>query len=151
MRASSPSLKALITFHLLLATQASCNGDNPWEKYILSPLTRNPGPKAVHAIQGNASTQQVNDDSFVLHLSEGSHVSMDFGVEVGGYISFEVESESDTPLSLAFAESPTFVRNISDDTGATPFENWDQALTVTVSPGTTYYQMPKVSFRGGFR
>ena len=151
MRASSPTLKALIAFHLLLTTQASSNGNNPWEKYVLSPSSRNPGPKAVHAVLGNASTQQANDDSFVLHLSEGSLVSMDFGVEVGGRISFKVESESETPLSLAFAESPTFVRNISDDTGATPFEDWDQALTVTVSPGTTYYQMPKVSFRGGFR
>ena len=80
MRASSPSLKALIAFHLLLTTQASSNGNNPWETYVLSPSSRNPGPKAVHAVLGNASTQQANDDSFVLHLSEGSLVSMDFGV-----------------------------------------------------------------------
>ena len=51
MRASSPLLKALIVFHLLLITQASSNSNNPWEKYILSPSSRNPGPKAVHAIQ----------------------------------------------------------------------------------------------------
>lgn len=151
MRASSPPLKALIAFLLLLTVQASSDGNNPWGKYIFSPSSRNPGPKTVHAIHGNAFAQHANDDSFVLHLSEGSLVSMDFGVEVGGYISFKVETESDTPLTLAFSESPSFVRNISDDTGATPFENWDQALTVNVSPGTTYYQTPRVSFRGGFR
>jgi len=85
-------------------------------------------------------------------MSPGSHVSLDFGVEVGGLVSFNIASNSTLPVSLAFAESPSFVRSISDDTGATPSEDWDLALNVSMpAVGETWYQTPSRWFRGGFR
>lgn len=79
---------------------------------------------------------------------------MDFGVEVGGHVSFNVRTGSDTPLSLAFSESPSFVRNISDDTGSVYTMDWDQALDVDVDlddTGSAFYKTPTERYRGGFR
>lgn len=52
---------------------------------------------------------------------------------------------------LAFAESPAVVRSISDDTGATPTQDWDQALNITMSAAPTFYTTPQEESRGGFR
>lgn len=84
-------------------------------------------------------------------MTAGSHVSLDFNVEVGGHVSFNIISNSTQPVSLAFAESPSFVRPISDDTGAVPTEDYDLALNASLATGATWYITPHDSFRGGFR
>jgi hypothetical protein len=131
------------------------NDSVPWQKYILSPTSRNPTPVAVHSVVGDASVRECKQGSHVLNLRAGSRVSMDFGVEVGGLVSFNVVSDSSKPLSLAFSESPLFVREISDDTGSTPTMDWDQAMEVVLKEsdrGTAaFYRMPDAQFRGGFR
>ncbi|KAF5026797.1 hypothetical protein F66182_1081 [Fusarium sp. NRRL 66182] len=126
----------------------------PWEKYIYSPSSRNPAPAEVHSVVGDASVRAGSKRGHVLEMRAGSRVSMDFGVEVGGLVSFNVETKSSKPLSLAFSESPAFVRNISDDTGSTPSMDWDQAMEVSLAgslKGSVYYQTPAECFRGGFR
>ncbi|KAL1594628.1 hypothetical protein SLS60_010389 [Paraconiothyrium brasiliense] len=89
----------------------------------------------------------------VIFMSASSQVSLDFGVEVGGWISLNVNTTStSTPqLSLAFAESPSFVRAISDDTGSIATQDYDKALSVSVPEGSTWYRVPEERFRGGFR
>tara|TARA_R110002003_G_scaffold235_2_gene16949 strand:+ start:1231 stop:2571 length:1341 start_codon:yes stop_codon:yes gene_type:complete len=89
-------------------------------------------------------------------LAAGGSISLDFGVEVGGWITLNAilasSSNSTSPqFALAFAESPAFVRSISDDTGSTPTQDWDQALNVSVPVGSTFYRTPEERFRGGFR
>ena len=150
------ALTTLTSGLLGISTAAASGSDSePWRSYIFSPATRQPAPVAVHSTAGDVSVTEFGRHHWVLKMAAGSRVSMDFGVEVGGHVSFDVESVSAAPLSLAFAESPSFVRNISDDTGATPSMNWDQALLVSLTGGdrssSVHYQTPKESFRGGFR
>jgi hypothetical protein len=111
-------------------------------------------PVALYSKSGNVTTSSGVNGTY--HLTPGSRISLDFGVEVGGWISFNtnidsIANTSAPQLSLAFAESPAFVRSISDDTGATPTQDWDQALNVTLSQSSTLYTLPKEKFRGGFR
>ncbi|KAI9167968.1 hypothetical protein HJFPF1_04111 [Paramyrothecium foliicola] len=150
------SLQLLVS--ALAAVQGTIAQDDskPWHKYVFSPDTRNPAPVAVHSVVGDASVRECKQGNHVLTLRAGSRVSMDFGVEVGGLVSFNVVSDSSKPLSLAFSESPLFVREISDDTGASPTMDWDQAMEVTLNDdsdvqGPVFYRMPDERFRGGFR
>uniref|UniRef100_A0A8H7TTS2 Alpha-L-rhamnosidase six-hairpin glycosidase domain-containing protein n=1 Tax=Bionectria ochroleuca TaxID=29856 RepID=A0A8H7TTS2_BIOOC len=117
------------------ASLATASSDEPWSKYIHSPASRNVSPVGVHSIEGNASVRNCSSGRQVIRLEAGSRISLDFGVEVGGHVSFNARSASSSPLSLAYAESPSFVREISDDTGATPGMDWDQAYNVTLDDG----------------
>ncbi|KAH6625293.1 alpha-L-rhamnosidase [Boeremia exigua] len=130
---------------------ASATATEPWHAYNYSPASRTVSPVAVHSQFGNVSTYNGTH-----YLAPGSRISLDFGVEVGGWISFGASTvdstNASTPhLSLAFAESPAFVRAISDDTGAAITQDWDQALNVTLPRSTVLYTTPKERFRGGFR
>ena len=81
---------------------------------------------------------------------------MDFGREVAGDIRFHITSPAaDSPVSLAYTESPQFIGAWSDDTGASRLSDWDQALNVSL-PATAVnrsflYTTPPERFRGGFR
>ncbi|KAL1593415.1 hypothetical protein SLS59_009295 [Nothophoma quercina] len=145
-----PWLSVLATLPFLAFTDNA----RPWDAYNHSPASRDVHPVAVYAQSGNVTTSPSTKGTY--HLAPDSHVSLDFGVEVGGWISFNanVHSSGNTTssqLSLAFAESPAFIRAISDDTGATPTQDWDQALNVTLPQGSTFYTLPAEKFRGGFR
>lgn len=140
------AILSLVVGPVLAASSIS----KPWQQYIFSPSTRNPSPKSIYRVVGNATVQH-GDLGFKLSMLAGSHVSLDFGVEVGGHVSFDITADDSLPVSLAFSESPEFVRSISDDTGAVPTENYDMALNISVNPGTSFYITPKDSFRGGFR
>ncbi|CAO2651846.1 Nn.00g001290.m01.CDS01 [Neocucurbitaria sp. VM-36] len=142
---------------LLLYTSAAVASSDPWDSYKYSPASRNVKPVSVHSHSGSLRVQ--SDDARPQHivLSAGDQISLDFGIEVGGWISLNANIRDGTnasapQFSLAFAESPAFAnRSISDDTGSTPTQDWDQALNVTLSPGSDFYRTPEERFRGGFR
>ncbi|KAI8278514.1 hypothetical protein K4K60_006242 [Colletotrichum sp. SAR11_57] len=126
----------------------------PWESYIKSPSTRLVPPKRIHAITSDAEVTTAQDGSYILSLPADSQVSLEFPY-VGGLISLNTSTNIaniTTPhFSLAFAESPSFVREISDDTGAVPTQDYDKALNVSLAPSQTSYKMPTERFRGGFK
>lgn len=127
---------------------ARSNGGS--QQHIYSPASRNPKPHSVYKTVGKATTRTKNGD-LSLEMHPESHVSLDFGVEVGGHVSFSIEADNSGHISLAFSESPQFVRPISDDTGAIYTEDWDRTLNVTLPSGHSLYRTPKDWFRGGFR
>ncbi|KAJ4307702.1 hypothetical protein N0V94_009644, partial [Neodidymelliopsis sp. IMI 364377] len=132
----------------------SADAVTPWDTYNYSPASRNVKPTTIHSQSGNVTILPGRDGNY--QLAPGSSISLDFGVEVGGWINLRarISNTSITPtphFSLAFTESPAFVRAISDDTGATPTQDWDQALNVTLPSGSTLYTTPTEKFRGGFR
>lgn len=92
-----------------------------------------------------------------MSLDTAVQVSLDYGVEVGGLVTFNIKTSADRSkgpqLSLAFSESPSHVGPISDDaTGSIASQDWDRELNVTVDGGDTVtYTMPRERFRGGFR
>ncbi|KAI3393572.1 hypothetical protein diail_3921 [Diaporthe ilicicola] len=140
----------------LLITSRAWAEATPWEPYILSPSSRTVRPDNVKVQSG---LQDVSSDAegYVLYFDTGAQASLDFGVEVGGLITLNIQTsaeESKGPqLSLAFAESPAHVGPISDDaTGSIASQDWDRELNVTVDAGDTVtYTMPAERFRGGFR
>ncbi|GKT66754.1 glycoside hydrolase family 78 protein [Colletotrichum tofieldiae] len=151
---------ALLLFPLLAsASNTDPDPDRPWEAYIRSPSSRTVLPKEVHAVSGAAEVTSADDGTYVLSLQPGGQVSFDFGY-VGGLLSMTTETDdvaapedsSGPHFSLAFAESPAFVRAISDDTGAVPTQDYDKALNVTLTTASpSPYTMPTERFRGGFK
>ncbi|KAF3357032.1 hypothetical protein VdG1_03590 [Verticillium dahliae VDG1] len=133
----------------------------PWELYIQSPTSRTISPKSIYAIKGDAlvtlssagegDEEEATEPSYILTMNPGAQITLDFGY-VGGLLSLKADTKATTQqFSLAFAESPAFVRAISDDTGAVHTQDYDKQLNVTVAAGTTAYKMPTERFRGGFK
>lgn len=158
-----PATLLTAVLFLTRGTAAADDESQPWEQYIYSPATRNIPPLRIHEIVGDAKVRNCSTGSNgqVINIKAGSRVSVDFGVEVGGHVSFNVDAygaSSSSPLSLAFSESPLFVGEISDDTGAAFTMDWDQAFVITLPDeteegggGPVWYRTPKERFRGGFR
>lgn len=148
-------LPELALWGLLVAPRAWAQA-TPWEPYILSPSSRTVRPTNV-SVKGGDHEVSSDVEGYVLTLETGSQASLDFGVEVGGLITLNVETLADgsngPQLSLAFAESPAHVGPISDDaTGSIASQDWDRELNVTVNAGDAVtYTMPQERFRGGFR
>ncbi|RYP03743.1 hypothetical protein DL764_004918 [Monosporascus ibericus] len=145
---------ALSTFALLTAAN---DDSKPWEAYINSPSSRHIRPRSIKAISGDAVIHTSPDGVYTLHMKQGSQITLDFSY-VGGLLSMttstsESVAENDPVphFSLAFAESPAFIRAISDDTKAVPTQDYDKALNVTVAAGSQAYAMPRERFRGGFQ
>lgn len=140
----------------LLITPVAWAQATPWESYILSPSSRTVRPVNV-SIQGEDNEISSDAEGYVLSLDTGAQASLDFGVEVGGLVTLNIETAaagSEGPqLSLAFAESPAHVGPISDDaTGSIASQDWDRELNVAVDAGDAVtYTMPQERFRGGFR
>lgn len=137
---------------LLLPTTLVEASSQPWNEYIYSPQSRSIPPSSIKSISGDVVVLS-DAHGCVLSMSPGAQVSLDFGVEVGGLINFSYNGSimEETQVSLAFAESPAFVRSISDDTGAVPTMDYDKALNVTFPEASGFYSTPRVNFRGGFR
>ncbi|KAF2102781.1 Six-hairpin glycosidase [Rhizodiscina lignyota] len=141
-----------IFFLSLFFVRRGWASSQPWEQYVYSPKFRSVAPASVKSISGDAVILS-DEDGYVLSMNSGSQVSLDFGVEVGGLISFSYNStvSGGTQVSLAYAESPSFVRSISDDTGPLPNMDYDRALNVTFAERSGSYTVPRANFRGGFR
>lgn len=130
---------------------------NPWTAYINSPSSRLVQPLGIKAISGDAIVRTSSSGVYTLNMKAGSQITLDFSY-VAGLLSMET-STSEAALgsdliphfTLAFAESPAFIRAISDDTGAVPSHDYDKALNVTLDTGSQTYFMPSEKFRGGFR
>lgn len=144
----------LVTFtHIISAL----DNTKPWTAYINSPSSRLVRPLSIKAISGDAIVRTSSSGVYTLKMTAGSQITLDFPY-VAGLLRMEtstsetvLESDSVPHFSLAFAESPAFIRAISDDTGAVPTQDHDKALNVTVGTGSQTYSMPRERFRGGFR
>lgn len=151
----SALLPKLALWGLLITSRARAQA-TPWEPYILSPSSRTVRPVNV-SVQGEHHEVSSGAEGYALSLDTGAQTTLDFGVEVGGLVTLNIETladgSEDPQLSLAFAESPAHVGPISDDaTGSIASQDWDRELNVTVDAGNAVtYTMPKERFRGGFR
>lgn len=151
----SALLPQLALWGLLITSRAWAQA-TPWEPYILSPSSRTVSPVNV-SVQGGDHEVSSGAEGYALSLDTGAQASLDFGVEVGGLVTLNIETLADRSegpqLSLAFAESPAHVGPISDDaTGSIASQDWDRELNVTVDAGDAVtYTMPQERFRGGFR
>lgn len=136
------------------------NDAKPWTAYISSPSSRLIRPRSIRAVSGDAVVRTSSSGVYTLHMEAGSQITLDFSY-VAGWLRMETSSSEPSPeeedgpavphFSLAFAESPAFIRAISDDTGPVYSQDYDKALNVTIGSGAETYCMPRERFRGGFR
>lgn len=137
----------------------SCSGfpeasfPGPWEANIYSPASRSIHPKFVLSRDGEFVSEYGSETSITLDSSATSMV-FDFGIEVGGIISFDyaLTGSNTTDLGLAFTEAKDFIGPGSDSSrGGSGGRPGDGPLEVKATSGNGHYIMPDDKMRGGFR
>lgn len=124
------------------------------EKYVLAPASRRAFPVRVLTAEG-----QVDDPQAVLALdgratritSQGgspSRIILDFGREVGGFLSVKFEGSTSPLLSFAFSESPDYLEPTGDLASAA-FSGPPELHYHRPGPGPEEWTDPAI--RGGFR
>jgi len=122
-----------------------------WDQYNLAPASRTIGPVSVFKTSGNViNPNNVLSGQATAIVGSGSFITLDFGKEVGGYITltFSAASDANQSVGLAFSESSLYVGVDSDRSNGS--SNPDGALTAAARAGTTF-TVPRPFLRGGFR
>ncbi|EGN92657.1 glycoside hydrolase family 78 protein [Serpula lacrymans var. lacrymans S7.3] len=128
----------------------------PWDAFNIAPKSKTVYPQAIYTAQGSVQNANnlVSKSGSTTFSGNGSWVAMDFGVEVGGLISMNFDSVSSTSaISLAFTESPVFIRPYASDDSSYPdaTTTYDGVLNVPAPISTGYWTQPAVALRGGYR
>ncbi|KAI0724800.1 Six-hairpin glycosidase [Fomitopsis betulina] len=127
----------------------------PWDAFNFAPPSRTVYARYVHQTGGNVTgaTDLLSEGSATLSGS-GSYVTLDFGYEVGGWVSlnFDVVSEG-SAISLAFTESPLFISPFLSDDSSYPSANmsYDGVLHVPAPLSKGFWTQPTAQLRGGYR
>ncbi|KAL3421397.1 hypothetical protein PVAG01_07842 [Phlyctema vagabunda] len=126
----------------------------PYSEYILAPSTRNISPVSVLGTNGDvqdAASLTIPQAASSAVFNGVSSVVYDFGKNIAGYITFDVESLSDDALhafGVTFTESSLWINDTYCD--GVQDVGLDLPLVFDVSaPGQ--YQAPPGRERGGFR
>ena len=117
----------------------------PWDASIYAPVARSLSPTSVLSWP-NLDPSPFSRD-VVLH-GNGSLVTYDFGVEVGGIVSISLEGSGPGFLGIAFTEARNYVGEWSDSSNGN-FSGPDGALYTSLD--TKDWTMPPNKLRGGFR
>lgn len=124
----------------------------PWDKFNFAPNSRFVAPQTVLSLPIGIRVGKYDERATVVQSSSVGSV-FDFGLEVGGILSFDYSFSGDitnASIGLAFTEAKDFIGRKSDNSngGTGP----DNALLFALK-GTRegHYTMPDVSLRGGFR
>ncbi|KAL1659380.1 Six-hairpin glycosidase-like protein [Schizophyllum commune] len=141
-----------------LSTVTASAPSGPWNDFNYAPSLRTVSPTAIYKYEGNVDNPKglLGSDAQSATLNgAGAWIAVDFGKEVGGVISVNIDSEasSDASLALTFTESPLFVNPLlSDDSSiSAPNMSVDGALSVSGPLEKVLWTQPVASQRGGFR
>lgn len=135
-------------------TNTTCSGPldtafpGAWESNIYAPSSRTVAPVSIISLQNG---QLISNYSGVQTLSgNGSSLVLDFGIEVGGLITFGYTTTGAGSVGLAFTEGKNWIGQWSDSSngGFTPDGAIYSAFTTA---GTYNYTQPDAKLRGGFR
>ena len=129
----------------------TCNGPavaaypGPWDLYINAPDARTFSPASI------LSWPDLDLSPFSEHVvlsGNGSLVTYDFGIEVGGIVSMSFDGSGSGSLGIAFTEAKNYVGEWSDSSNGN-FSGPDGALYADLEAKT--WEMPQNKLRGGFR
>lgn len=137
---------------------STCNGSlqpafsGPWNSHNLAPTSRLVTPRVVLSLQSGIAVQDYNDNEATIRADSDGSV-FDFGLEVGGIVSFNYSMSGDmtnASIGLAFTEAKDYIGRKSDNSNGGTGQ--DNALILSLN-GTRdgHYIMPDASLRGGFR
>jgi hypothetical protein len=120
-----------------------------WESNIFAPSSRIVSPKSTLSPQNLDIVSQFSGAGEL--AGNGSHLILDFGVEVGGLVSFKYNSTGEGAVGLAFTEAKNWIGEWSDSSNG-GFKKPDGAIYANISAaGSGTYTMPDKFLRGGFR
>jgi hypothetical protein len=122
----------------------------PWEANNYSPVARMVKPKRALALTGRLIGEYKGTTEF---KHNGTTMVFDFGVEVGGVVSFDYTGNAPATVGLAFSESKTYIGQWSDSSNG-KFGGPDGAFMAAFPEPVkdkTRFVMPDRRLRGGFR
>ncbi|KAL2856125.1 Six-hairpin glycosidase-like protein [Aspergillus pseudodeflectus] len=132
---------------------AACVSASPYSEYILAPSSRTIRPSAVYGSFGSVARPHYlcTHAGQKTVLNGLSSVTYDFGKNIAGIVSIDVEQSSspDADINLTFSESSLWISNTSSD--ATADEGLDAPLVLPVGEGDGVYMTRPEQQRGGFR
>ncbi|KAH7922494.1 glycoside hydrolase family 78 protein [Leucogyrophana mollusca] len=153
MRYFTAALTAVFTFY---SPALGLAPSGPWDAFNISPKSKTIYPKAIHTVEGSVQNplNLLSSAGGATLSGNGSWVALDFGMEVGGWISMNFDSVSSTSaISLSFTESPVFIRPYASDDSSYPDASttYDGVLSVPAPLTEGYWTQPAFALRGGFR
>lgn len=124
----------------------------PWDEYNFAPSSRFVTPRTLLSLPEGVEVRKYDANATIIQASSTGTV-FDFGLEVGGIVSFDYslsDSTTNASIGLAFTEAKDFIGRKSDNSNGGTGQ--DNALLFGLN-GTLegHYTMPDVSLRGGFR
>ncbi|MGY0021025.1 alpha-L-rhamnosidase-related protein [Streptomyces sp. YJ-C3] len=141
----------------------------PWDRFKLSPADRTVRPTSVHGTTGSVDgAKNLAGKSGPAHArlnGKGTSVTLDFGLEVGGYVTITLGqgTDADQVLGLTYSELSTYISTTSSD-GSNGGSNNEPPVNYTALPGgrintatstptagTDATKNPAANLRGGFR
>ncbi|KAF8209055.1 glycoside hydrolase family 78 protein [Mycena galopus ATCC 62051] len=150
-------MRSLVFFLPFLApTALALAPPGPWDAFNFAPKSKTVYAAAIREQEGTVShaSNLVNNVGSATLTGQGTYVTLDFGVEVGGLISLNFDSVAPTSsIALSFTESPSFIRPTASDDSSFPSANttYDGVLAVPAPLETGYWVQPAFALRGGFR
>ncbi|EKM80982.1 hypothetical protein AGABI1DRAFT_37827 [Agaricus bisporus var. burnettii JB137-S8] len=148
-------LTSFIAVVLIAADAFGLAPHGPWDQFNFAPESRISRPTQIHSIQGNVQNADALISSGTANFNgNSSFVTLDFGLEVGGRVFFDVvHSTGDARLSLSFTESAEFISPLNSDDSCHSVFTMDgdgvQSLPVPLSTGKFMQTISQQ--RGGFR
>lgn len=134
--------------------QSNCTGpltaafSGPWDFNIFAPATRNVAPKSI--LSWPSLTPSPYPGNPII-TGNGSKIVYDWGIEVGGIVSFTYTATGAGYLGVAFTEARNYIGDWSDESNGGFGVGRDGALYTNFTSGASTYTMPDKSLRGGFR
>lgn len=122
----------------------------PWEQYILAPDSRTVRAEAIEATAGPVENPSGAYDDGSVTLGEGSQITLDFGVNIGGILNLTFGDDSAAArIGVAFSETRKYIERQSEASTGGP-RGRDGTVWVDAQPGETW-TAPEALLRGGFR
>lgn len=129
--------------------------DGPWVDFNLSPESKTIYPSGLKGVYGAVSNaHNLIDGGDATFSAKDSYFTLDFGQEVGGLISLNVDTASpESRIALSFTESPLYISPTTSDDSAVQCANmsYDGVLALPIPLTTGYWTMSADRLRGGFR
>lgn len=120
----------------------------PWNENIFAPATRNVAPRSILSWP-SLTPSSYPSSPFI--TGNGSKVVYDWGIEVGGVVSFTYNASGAGYLGIAFTEAKPYIGDWSDESNGGFGVGRDGALYTSFTSGPHTYIMPDKLLRGGFR
>ncbi|KAI0338612.1 Six-hairpin glycosidase [Trametopsis cervina] len=127
----------------------------PWDQFNYAPSSKTVRPVDIKETQGFFQNAQaiLGDTGQGTLYGNQTWITLDFGKEVGGLISMNINPSASSGLALSFSESPMFISPLTSDDSSYPSANmsYDGVLHLENPLPEGHWTQPSPWLRGGFR